>query len=354
MKEEKKWGEVLKLLAPGTPLREGLENILRARTGSLIVISDDPEVAKVIEGGFEINCEFRPAALYELAKMDGAIILSGDVKRILRANTHLVPDAEIPTRETGIRHRVAERVAKQTGATVIAISQRRGIITLYQGNLKYILRDIGFLLTKANQAVQTLEKYQHVAGRSLQNLATLELEGMVTILDVVKAIQKVETVVRIKDEIESYIYQLGTEGRLVEMQLTELARGIEEEENLLLLDYAPPGEKSTSTLLKSLRYCSTEELLDLNYVGRLLGYGGNPVNWEANLVPRGYRLLRKIPRLPFTVVENLVNTFGSLPEVMKASLGELDQVEGIGEVRARAVKEGLARLREQAVLESTL
>ena len=351
-KETDKVIKALRILAPGTPLREGLDSILWARTGAIIVVDDGPQVMEIADGGFQLDYDYKPAALYELAKMDGAIILSNDGRRIVRANTHLVPQLAIPTQETGIRHRIAERVAKQTGAMVIAISQRRGLITLYQGNTKYILKDIAFLLAKANQAVQTLEKYRNVLEKALTNLSAQEFEGSVTVLDVVKVLQRVEMVMRITQEIEIYIYQLGTEGRLVSMQLEELAGDVEEEGNLLIQDYyVVQSDRNPAQISKMLRLCSTEELLDLGVFNRILGYGGTPSSLDLTVTPRGYRLLRKIPRLPFAVVENLVATLSSLPKIVEASIEELDNVEGIGEVRARAIKEGLARLQEQALID---
>ena len=182
----------LKMLSPGTPLREGLENVLRAKTGALIVIGDSEDVLDIVDGGFNLNSEFSPAYLYELAKMDGSIILSTDAKKILYANAQLLPDSSIVTKETGTRHRTAERVARQTGKMVISISQRRHIITLYKGTEKYIIEDTSKILTKANQAVQTLEKYKIVLDQFLTNLSALEFEELVTLYDVVMVVQKIE------------------------------------------------------------------------------------------------------------------------------------------------------------------
>lgn len=356
MKEERgdELLQVLRTVAPGTPLREGLENILRARTGALIVIGDSPEVMEIAEGGFAINAEFTPANLYELAKMDGAIILSSDAKRILAANTQLVPNLSIPSNETGIRHRTAERVAKQTGALVISISQRRNVITLYKGNLKYVLRDVGVVLAKANQAIQTLEKYRSVLDRVVNELSILEFEEAVTLFDVTRCIQRVEMVLRVVREIEKYICELGVEGRLVTMQLEELVAGVEHEGLLVIRDYAVAQDKLPSGILAMIGSWPAEDLLDLTLIARALGYPGNASVLEQSVSPRGYRILDKIPRLPLPVIENMVRQFGSLKRILEASIEELDAVEGIGEVRARSIKEGLARYREQLVQEGYL
>lgn len=351
MKEQDKLVKALRALAPGTPMREALENILRAKTGAVIVVDDSPQVMEIVEGGFHIDSEFRPSALYELAKMDGAIIMSADGQRILRANVHLVPQAAIPSQETGIRHRIAERVARQTGAMVIAISQRRSLITLYQGTMKYMIRETGFILTKANQAVQTLEKYRAVLNQALNNLNLLEFEDVVTVYDVVRVLQRVEMVLRIAEEIKLYIVQLGSEGRLVSMQLEELATGVEEEGLAVIRDYlVSQGDRVPDQVYKAVHQAPMEELLDLVGLYRQLGYVGS-MALDQPVTPRGYRLLMKLPRLPLPVVENLVNSLGSLPRIMAATIEQLDAVEGIGEVRARNIKEGLRRLREQVLLD---
>ena len=356
MKEDKlfedKFVNSLRILAPGTPLREGLENILRAKTGALIVIGDSPQVKDVVEGGFEINSDFTPASLYELAKMDGSIILGNNGKKILAANTQLIPDPAIPSAETGIRHRTAERVARQTGEVVVSISQRRSVITIYKGNSKYVLRDIGVILTKANQAIQTLEKYKVVLDKALVSLSELEFEDLVTVFDTAKAIQRTEMVLRIVNEIEKYIIELGSEGRLVSMQLEELVSNVEEEGLLIIKDYfQSQAEKTPDEILQTVRSWSSEDLLDLTLISRALGYPGITGSLDQTISPRGYRILQKVPRLPWPVIHNLVENFQVLQNTLNASIAELDEVEGIGEVRARAIKEGLNRYRDQILLE---
>jgi len=343
--------KTLRTVAPGTMLYEGLEMILRARTGALIVVGDTQEVLNLVNGGFKIDAEMNPAALYELAKMDGAIILNSDAKRILYANTHLTPDPMIPTQETGTRHRTAERVAKQTGQLVLAISQRRDQISLYKGNFKYVLRDVSVVLAKANQALWTLEKYCAVYQQSLMNLTALEFQDAVTLYDVVSCLQRAHTVHRIRKEIERYIVELGTEGRLVRMQLEELMANLQDEGYLIVRDYyQPQGDETAADVWASLLSSSSEDLLELQWIARRLGYAAHMNNLDYNVTPRAYRVLTKVPRLPMPVIENLVQQFKQLPNVLKASIEELDDVEGIGEVRARAIQEGLRRLKEQALL----
>lgn len=344
--------EILLLVAPGTPLREGIDNVLRAKTGGLIVVGYSEDVMEIVDGGFSINCDFSPNFLYELAKMDGAIILGDDVQRILYANTQLIPDSSIPSSETGIRHRTAERVAKQTGKLVISISQRRNIITVYQGSLRYTLKDIGVILTKANQAIQTLEKYKAVLDQNLVNLGAAEFEEIVTLHDVAVSIQSVEMVLRIKAEIDSYINELGVEGRLISMQLDELVSNVEKEARFLIRDYCKQdGGEAVKEINEQLRRFSSEELLEHAHIVRLMGYPHSSSLLDEPVSPRGYRLLHKIPRLPLVIIDNLVDAFGFFPHMMMATIEELDEVDGIGEVRARAIKDGLKRIREQVFID---
>lgn len=344
--------QLLQLVAPGTAFREGVENVLRAKTGALIVVGYSPEVMEVVDGGFSINCDFSPNYLYELAKMDGAIILSEDLRRILFANTQLIPDSSIPSIETGIRHRTAERVAKQTGKLVVSISQRRNVITLYQGSLRYSLKEMGVILTKANQAIQTLEKYKAVLSQGLTNLSASEFEELVTLQEVAAVIQRVEMVLRIKTEIKRYVNELGTEGRLISMQMEELVGGVEEDAWFLLKDYARENsDERIREIRAGLKKMTSEELLDIHHIVRLLGFPYTNTIADEAILPRGYRLLHKIPRLPIIIIHNLVDRFKHLPDVVNASIEQLDEVDGIGEVRARAIREGLKRIQEQVLID---
>ncbi|UTR12483.1 DNA integrity scanning diadenylate cyclase DisA [Evansella sp. LMS18] len=343
--------EVLQLISPGTPLREGIDNVLRAKTGGLIVLGYNNEMINIVDGGFFINCEFSPAYLYELAKMDGAIVLSEDGERILYANTQLVPNNAIESTETGIRHRTAQRVARQTGNLVISISQRRNVITLYQGEYRYALKDIGVILTKANQAIQTLEKYKSVLDQGITNLGALEFEELVTFQEVSQVMHRIEMVLRIKSEILNYVNELGNEGRLISMQLEELVSNVEKEALLLIKDYMKDKGQDPVNILKKLKRLSKEELLDDQVIVKLLGYSKNTNVNEVAVCPRGYRILNKIPRIPPLVVENLVEKFIDLPRIMRASTEELDEVDGIGEARARKIKEGMTRIQEQLFID---
>lgn len=341
----------LLLVAPGTSFRIGLENVLKAKTGGLIVIDNSPEIMKLVDGGFKIDCAYNPASLYELAKMDGAIIMNREANHIIYANAQLVPDAVIPSSETGIRHRTAERLARQTGSLVIAISQRRGLITLYQGTNSYVLRDLPTILVMANQALQTLEKYRLVMGKELNRLSGLEFEEMATLADVCRAITRCMLVMKVAQELDRNIVELGTEGRLVKMQMDEMMPNVREESILLIKDYQRGAERSAAEIFSLLARSFEEDITDSVWVSKILGYGSGSSVLEQTVSPHGYRLLQKLPRIPSAVIDNLVNTFGVFGRILQASINELDEVDGIGEVRARSIRNGLKRMQEQLMLE---
>ena len=339
--------EVLKKIAPGTPIREGLDNILKARTGALLLITDKQEVInEIVDGGFHINEEYSSSKLYELAKMDGAIVLSGDLKKILFANAQLIPSNQIPSLETGTRHKTAERTAKQTGELVISISQRRNIITIFKENSRYILEDTDIVLSKANQAVQTLEKYRKVYDNKLNILNEYEINDIVTLDDVLSVIQRAEMVMKIVEEIKKKIYELGDDGRLVNMQLEELIGGLEKEEIQIIKDYIV-SDATPEDVIEQLQNLSHEELIKQTTIAKILGYESFENYEDLAVYPKGYRILNKIPRMPNTIIENLIKAFKSFQHILAAETSDLDKVDGIGEVRAEAIKQYLRKMQEQ-------
>ena len=347
--------EVLKLIAPGTPIRNGLENILNAKTGALIAVADSDQVLQLVDGGFKLDVEFSSAKLYELAKMDGAIILSPDFKKILYANTQLIPSPEIYTNETGTRHRTAERTAKQTGALVISISQRRGIITIFRGNERYVLKDSAEVISKANQALQIVEKYKKVFDNKINMLNEYEFNDIVTLENVITVIQRAEMVKKISEEVTKAIDELGEEGRLLEMQLDETVGDLDKEELLLIKDYIAPGKKiEAEKVLEELKGIIYENLIKPDKIANLLGYEDFDNYDEVGVYTRGYRILNKIPRMPNTIVENLVQSFKSFQHILAADIQRLDDVDGIGEIRARTIKQSLKRMQEQFVFDNIM
>ena len=343
----------LAAVAPGTELRDGLERILRGRTGALIVLGHDRTVETLCTGGFVLDVEFSATRLRELAKMDGAIVTDADATRITRAAVQLVPDSAIETSESGTRHRTAERVAKQTGFPVISVSQSMRIVALYVGGLRYVLEGSDAILAKANQALATLERYKARLDEVTGTLSALEIEDLVTVRDVSIVVQRLEMVRRISEEIAHYVVELGTDGRLLSLQLDELIGGVSPDRELVIRDYldAARRERTMVDVLDELAEIPSSELVDLVNVARVLGFSTGGEALDAAVSPKGYRLLNKVPRLPGAIVERLVDHFGDLQKLLAANLDDLMTVEGVGEQRARAVREGLSRLAESSILE---
>ena len=343
------------MVAPGTALRDGLERILRGQTGALIVLGRDKTVDQITTGGFELDVEFSATRLRELAKMDGGIILDGEVTRILRAAVQLVPDPSIPTEETGTRHRTADRVSRQTGHPVISVSKSMRIVALYVDGRRYVLEDSAAILSRANQALATLERYKQRLDAVSGTLSALEIEDLVTVRDVVSVAQRLEMVLRIAREIEGYVVELGADGRLMSLQLDELVAGVASDRMLVLRDYMPhTGGRRPRTVEKAmadLDALTGTDLLDLTAVATAVGFTASPEILDSSVSPRGYRLLARVPRLPEVVIDRLASHFGTLQKLLAASIDDLQAVEGVGDMRARTVREGLSRLAESSILE---
>jgi diadenylate cyclase len=342
--------EVLAMVAPGTALRDGLERILRGQTGALIVVGRDKTVDQIATGGFELDVEFSATRLRELAKMDGGIIVDREVTRILRAAVQLVPDSTIATEETGTRHRTADRVSRQTGYPVISVSKSMRIVALYVDGRRYVLEDSAAILSRA-----TLERYKQRLDAVSGTLSALEIEDLVTVRDVVSVAQRLEMVLRIAREIEGYVVELGADGRLLSLQLEELVAGVAGDRVLVLRDYMPhTGGRRPRTVEKAmgdLDALSSTDLLDLSTVATAIGFTAAPETLDASVSPRGFRLLARVPRLPEVVIDRLALHFGTLQKLLAASIDDLQAVEGVGDMRARTVREGLSRLAESSILE---
>nr|WP_323055513.1 DNA integrity scanning diadenylate cyclase DisA [Mycobacterium pinniadriaticum] len=345
--------ETIGRLAPGTALRDGLERILRGRTGALIVLGYDERVETICDGGFSLDVRFAPTRLRELSKMDGAVVLSTDGNRIVRANVQLVPDPTIPTDESGTRHRSAERTAIQTGYPVISVSHSMSIVTVYVGGERHVVADSATILSRANQAIATLERYKARLDEVSRQLSTAEIEDFVTLRDVMTVVQRLEMVRRIGLEIDYDTVELGTDGRQLRLQLEELLGGNDTARELIMRDYhanpEPPSKAQVASTLAELDSLSDTELLDFTALSRVFGYPSTPDAQDSALSARGYRAMAGIPRLQFAHVDLLVRRFGSLQGLLAASATDLQSVEGIGAMWARHVREGLSQLAESTI-----
>ncbi len=336
--------EILTMLAPGTTMRDGIERILRARRGALIVFGATPQVMALCSGGFEIDSQATGQRLAELAKMDGALVVDAEAGRILRANVQLVPDPTISTDETGTRHRSAERTAKQTGLPVVAVSESMGAVSLYLNGMRYVLDEVGTVMHRANQAMSTLERYRSRFDEVIEVLATRELEDQVTLRDVGLALQRAEMLRRIADRAQGHVVELGEEGGMIALQLEELFEPVQPVLELVVRDYLSDRRRRPTKALAELAELTTDALLDQGHVAGLLG--GDTSDLDRRMTPRGYRMLGRVPRIPLVLVERIVDHFGALPAILEATASALGDVEGVGPTRARAIRDWLRRRRE--------
>lgn len=340
-------------LAPGTELRAGLERILRGRTGALIVLGYDEQIEAICDGGFELDVDFAPTRLRELSKMDGAVVLSTDCKRIVRANVQLVPDPTIATVESGTRHKAAQRTAVQTGYPVVSVSQSMSIVSVYVAGERHVIASSPTILSRANQAVATLERYKSRLDEVSRQLSEVEIEDFVTLRDALTVVQRLEMVRRISTEIEQDVLELGTDGRQLALQLEELVGDNEEARRLAVRDYLAgndiPVRAAVDKALERLDSITGADLLDLTTLARIFGYPSTIEALDLPMSPRGYRLLTKIPRLQHLQIDKLVGSFGTLQDLLAATAADLQAVEGIGSLWARHIREGLSRLAEASI-----
>jgi diadenylate cyclase len=342
----------LEQVAPGTPLREGLDRIVRARMGALLVLGDGPDVLSICSGGFLLDAPFSPQRLSELAKMDGAIIVARDATRIARANVHLVPDPNTPTSETGTRHRTAERVARSINVPVVSVSEDMSVIAVYVDGIKHVIEETPRLLNRANQAMQTLERYKARLDNASSALTALEVEDVVTLRDVATLLQRSEMVRRIADEIDMYTIELGNDARLIRLQHDELMSETEDDRSAIISDYLSDNAGwTTEEAIERLAKLSTDDVLDVRNIAAILGHRITGDQIDGAITPRGYRLLRQLPLIPNALADQIASRFGNLPDVQRASADELAATAGLDTELAEAVKGGLARLTESSILD---
>lgn len=335
--------KILRLVAPGTQLRDAIELVIRQKTGALIVLGGGSKVDGISSGGFKLNgAAFTPQRMAELAKMDGALVLDSEAENILAANVHLNPDPTIDTSETGTRHRTAERVARQTIIPVIAISDSKDLATVFTRNGKFELDSPTLVLAQANQDIQSLERFRNRLDNAAERLTRLEVDDIVLMRDVVQLLQRAGLVTSLGRDLDHFAVELGEEGGLIRLQITDLLDGVEELAGLVFRDYAKrPGRTKP---LSRLAEAQPSDLFDANRVAAALDLG--PL--DAHVSPRGLRVLARIPRLPDSVQISLLRRFGDFQTMLHASAAELDEVDGVGKARARQLRHYFDRLLEVA------
>jgi len=331
--------EKIRMVAPGTKLRSAIDNMIKGHGGALIYITESPDNNSLIQLGFKVDCDLTPEKLYELSKMDGAIVISNDVKRILFANVHLIPDPSIPSSETGMRHMAAERVAIQSEEMTICISETRSTVTIYCGTWKYKLNETPLLIEKVTQVLQTLNKYFETFQSYVEELSMLEIENRVVLFDVGRVFEKGIRALKIISDLEFNLAELGDEGKIAAIRVNELKEEIENTLQLLLMDYTSTTEpENPAALLEDLVKSISKDTATYLDVFDYLGYPSSQISVGEQIVsPRGYRLIMKIPRMPISIAKNVVKKFRKFNILLKASQKKLQEVEGIGEKRALGI-----------------
>jgi diadenylate cyclase len=341
----------LKMVAPGTLLRRALDDIVMAEFGALIVFLDDIKAQEnILQGGFYIGASFSPEKLYELAKMDGAIILDESVSRILAANVQLAPDPSLPTDETGMRHRAAERVARQSGKFVLTISRRRRVITLYYRHHKHQMNEISYLITRLDQTIRTVERYKATLDKQMARLEADEFLDHVQLIQVTELVRDCMGILHMLEEVAPYVVETGEEGRLPAMRLNSIGSEVDEMVRLIVKDYCRRGcsDLDAGQIVAEIRGHGAEDLLR---AAQLLGWrvGGEAELQDITVRPRGYRLLKQVANIPLATADNVVARFQDFNHLSQAEAAALMEVEGIGEKRAASIIEGIQRMRSRSV-----
>jgi diadenylate cyclase len=310
--------EILKSLAPGTTLRTGIEGVLKAKTGGLIVIENE-RVSGIIEGGFKVNCRFTPQRLIELCKMDGAVVLSNDMKKILYANVLMIPDHSIKSNETGTRHKAAERTAKHAKSVVIAVSQRRGELTLFYKNVKYVVKETSEITRRATEILQILEKHRDIFDNLEKELTRLERSKRAKVTNVTLLIQRGKIILKTSDILRRYLIELGNDGTIIKGRSKEILHGVEREVNHVIQDYTKISFKKSKHLLDILNY---DEILDVENIEKALGISKE----SKEIFPRGHRILSK-SGFSEEEIGSVIGNFKNLNKILelkKEDLGNFD------------------------------
>ncbi len=331
---EEEFLNILRSISPGTHLRAGIDGALKSGRGALIVVENE-NLHPIIDGGFKVNCRFTSQKLIELSKMDGAIILSKDMKKINYANVLLVPESKISSNETGTRHKAAERTAKSIGGLVIAISERRNETTVYYKNIRHILKTTDEILRKVNENIQLLEKHRELFDKHTERLNRLEVRNYPSLSQAINVIQRGILIEKISGGLRRQIIEIGNEGALLKTRLKELVNGVEKETNLVIKDYTKLDVRKSRILLESLSY---DELTDEKNILGSLAY--ESINQNASI--KGWRILSKTS-LPEPDLANLIKKAETLGKALHSNINEVTSF--LEADKAQAFKEEIQKIK---------
>lgn len=338
--------KILPLVTPGTDLRDGLDEILHGNLGALIVLGCSDELKSLLKGGFDLDIPFSSQKLFELSKMDGAIVLSNDLSRIVGANKHLMPDKDIDSKETGMRHRSAEQTAVQSKLPVIAISHRRSVISLYYRDQKYVLQDFNMLLVKASYAVNNLKDFRQKIDNKLKTLISKEINKSNGLKDlVIEIIQDILYFIKHEKQVDEFIVELGSKGQDIANTLYETTFGINEELYLFLRDYSntPLTRDEALEKLNFIKQLGIRRVADVEKLIEFLGFSEFINNYPADL-PRGFRILLRSGYFDEDVVENLITNYKSIYAIKKLSFTDFSKIKGIDVSTSKSIYEQLTKI----------
>ncbi|MDO5044482.1 MAG: DNA integrity scanning diadenylate cyclase DisA [Coriobacteriia bacterium] len=321
--------KAIRMTAPGTALRSAIDMILAGQLGALICIGDTDKVLAAGNDGFPLNISFNSHRLFELAKMDGAIVVDEDVANILRANFHLNPDPSLPTSETGMRHKTADRMSMQTDALVISISERRQVVSIYIGGKSIQLRSHTDLINEANQMLLALQTGRQALDSALSRLSQLEFDNYVTLEDVATVFARFQTLRTIGDVLQEVLNQMGAQGHVLRIQFRELTHGIHEQYKLAIRDYAQDAsDENAERVLSEFNVLSSKEMTSPQKIAEILGY--DSLKETSVMMPLGLRTLSRVSVVDGEMADKIVKEYGSLAELMLNLQNDVDRLEDMG------------------------
>ena len=324
-------------LIPGQPLRNGVDLVADKKTGALIVIGTSAKLEKISSGGITLNnCAYTPEMLSELAKMDGAIIVDANVNNILKANVHLNPSDNIPTSQTGTRHRTAERVSVETELSVIAVSEESSTIKVFSDNSVNELEESSIIFGKVNESLQSIDRTRRRFDDAVLELGELEVENTLTNQQVLEVIQRGELLGRLSQQVRKEATDLGEDSGLVMIQIDSLESGVRNTLDLVLKDHLPAKRfRNINKAVEEIANLTYEELNLIQHLGSVLFME----SLDEVSTSKGYRILARLPGLPDNLHDSLIQKFKTLPNLLTASTDKLFEVEGIGRSRAQQLRE---------------
>ena len=336
--------EAIRMTAPGSALRHALDMIIAGHMGALICVGDEENVLASGNDGFPLNISFTSNRLFELSKMDGAIVVDRGLTQILRANYHLNPDPGLPTSETGMRHRTAARMSLLTDAMVISVSERRQVINVFVDGSGYELKTVAELMGSVNQLVAAMQSTRDRLDRKLARLTSLELQNQVTLADLTEVFYLFEVLPTAGEDLKEIILQLGNEGRTVRMQHEEFLGDLDAEYTLMIRDYAADSsEENAASIRRALDDTANAQVHKASNVARLLGY--DDLREDSVMAPLGLRTLSNVSVVREGMADKILDEYGSLQDLIHEIDSNPERLQETGVRNPTILADSLDRMR---------